>query len=106
RIAGEPAGQPFRYRDKGNMATISRFRAIAEIKRLKVTGFPDWLLWLGVHLVYIIGFKSRVTTMLHWAGRFVGRGRAERVVTGQQVFARLALEQVPDTPRQALQVGD
>lgn len=106
RIAGEPAGQPFRYRDKGNMATISRFRAIAEIKRLKVTGFPAWLLWLGVHLVYIIGFKSRVTTLLHWAVSFVGRGRAERVVTEQQVFARLALEQVPDTPRQALQVGD
>jgi NADH:ubiquinone reductase (H+-translocating) len=106
RLDGRPASEPFRYRDKGNMATISRFRAIAEIKQLKVTGFPAWVLWLGVHLVYIIGFKSRVTTLLHWAVSFLGRGRAERTITEQQVFARLALEQLPDTPRQTLSVGD
>ncbi len=92
---GQRDPEPFRYHDKGNMATISRFRAIAEIGRLKVTGFPAWVLWLGVHLVYIIGFKSRVTTLLHWLVSFVGRGRSERTVTEQQVFARLALARTP-----------
>jgi NADH dehydrogenase len=96
----EPTGSPFRYHDKGNMATISRFRAIAEIGPLKVTGFTAWLLWLGVHLVYIIGFKSRVTTLLHWAVSFLGRGRSERTITEQQVFARRALQQVPDAGQQ------
>jgi NADH dehydrogenase len=82
------------------MATISRFRAIAEIGPLKVSGFTAWLLWLGVHLVYIIGFKSRVTTLLHWAVSFLGRGRSERTITEQQVFARRALQQVPDAGQQ------
>lgn len=92
-LGEKPVDGPFSYFDKGNMATISRFRAIAEIGRLKVTGFAAWLLWLGVHLVYIIGFKSRITTLLHWVVSFLGRGRAERTVTEQQVFGRLAMEQ-------------
>ena len=60
------------------MATISRFSAVASIGPLQFGGFLAWLLWLGVHLVYIIGFKHRVTTLLHWAISFLGRGRAER----------------------------
>lgn len=95
-LGGKAVTAPFRYRDKGNMATISRFRAIAEIGRLKLTGFPAWVLWLGVHLVYIIGFKSRVTTLLRWVVSFLGRGRAERTVTEQQVFGRLAMDRVDD----------
>lgn len=89
---GQPIGSAFRYRDKGSMATISRFRAITEIGRIRLTGFIAWLAWLAVHLVYIIGFKSQVTTLLHWLVSFVGRGRSERTVTEQQVFARRALE--------------
>lgn len=100
-LGGKAVTGPFRYRDKGNMATISRFRAIAEIGRLKVTGFPAWVLWLGVHLVYIIGFKSRVTTLLRWAVSFLGRGRAERTVTEQQVFGRLAMDRVADLSARA-----
>jgi NADH dehydrogenase len=93
RIAGREPAQPFRYRDKGNMATISRFSAVADIKGLKFEGFVAWVLWLIVHLFYIIGFKSRVTTVLHWAVSFLGRGRSQRVATQQQVFGRLALEE-------------
>jgi NADH dehydrogenase len=92
RLDGEPAAGPFAYRDKGSMATISRFSAVASIGRLRFSGFVAWLLWLGVHLVYIIGFKQRVTTLLHWAISFIGRGRTERVATEQQVFARQALD--------------
>jgi len=94
RLAGRPDGRPFEYRDKGSMATISRFSAVASIGRLRLSGFTAWLMWLGVHLVYIIGFKHRLTTLLHWAVSFVGRGRSERTVTEQQIFARQALEQL------------
>ena len=87
----EPQGH-FHYLDKGSMATISRFSAVASIGRLRFSGFLAWLLWLGVHLVYIIGFKQRITTLLHWAISFLGRGRTERVATEQQVFARRAIE--------------
>ena len=76
------------------MATISRFSAVASIGNLRFTGFIAWLLWLAVHLVYIIGFKHRLTTLLHWAVSFLGRGRSERTVTEQQVFARTAIEQL------------
>ncbi|MGY1711428.1 NAD(P)/FAD-dependent oxidoreductase [Geodermatophilus sp. SYSU D00758] len=94
RIEGKPAQGPFRYRDKGNMATISRFSAVADIKGAKFEGFVAWVLWLVVHLFYIIGFKSRVTTVLHWAVSFLGRGRSQRVATQQQVYGRLALEKL------------
>jgi len=90
------AYQPFVYRDKGSMATISRFSAVASIGRIRLTGFIAWIAWLAVHLVYIIGFKHRVTTLLHWAVSFLGRGRAERTVTVQQIFARNALRDLGD----------
>lgn len=94
--------EEFRYFDKGSMATISRFSAVASVGPLKLTGFLAWVAWLAVHLVYIIGFKHRVTTLLHWFVSFVGRGRAERAVTQQQIFARNALRRlengVPSSP--------
>ena len=97
RVAGKPSKGPFEYKDKGSMATISRFHAVADIKNMKFEGFFAWLLWLVVHLFYIVGFKSRVTTVLHWMVSFLGRGRAQRVSTQQQVYGRLALEQLgPD----------
>jgi NADH dehydrogenase len=91
RLAGRTPGKPFRYHDKGSMATISRFSAVASIGTLCLSGFVAWLMWLAVHLVYIIGFKHRLTTLLHWAVSFVGRGRSERTVTEQQIFARAAI---------------
>ena len=83
--------KPFSYFDKGSMATISRFSAVAMIGKIRLAGFLAWLMWLAVHLVYLIGFKNRITTLLHWMVSFVGRGRAERVFTLQQTFGRLAL---------------
>jgi NADH dehydrogenase len=94
RLAGKPAGQGFEYHDKGSMAMISRFSAVASIGPLRLSGFPAWLAWLAVHLVYLIGFKNRLTTLLHWSVSFVGRGRSERTVTQQQIFARQALDQL------------
>ena len=89
RLRGEPAGEPFRYVDKGSMATISRFHAVASIgNRVHMAGFTAWLMWLAVHVMYLIGFKNRLTTMLHWAVSFVFRGRSQRTTTRQQIVAR------------------
>jgi len=94
RIAGKPPKGPFEYHDKGSMATISRFHAVVDLGRLKFEGFIAWLMWLALHLFYIVGFKSRITTVLHWLISFLGRGRSQRVATQQQVYGRLALETV------------
>jgi NADH:ubiquinone reductase (H+-translocating) len=95
RLDGKETEPRFQYRDKGSMATISRFSAVASIGKLRFTGFFAWVLWLAIHLVYIIGFKHRITTLLHWAVSFLGRGRAERVATEQQVFGRRAMGAMP-----------
>jgi NADH dehydrogenase len=92
RLEDRADDKPFHYFDKGNMATVSRFNAAADIGKLKLFGFVAWLLWLGVHLFYITGFKNRLTTLLHWAVSFVGKDRSERATTEQQAVARRALE--------------
>ena len=88
RLEGKETGQPFKYFDKGSMATVSRFSAVASIGKLRLSGFLAWLIWLAVHLLYLVGFKNRLTAVLHWAVSFLGRGRSERVSTFQQAFAR------------------
>ncbi|MBA2954626.1 NAD(P)/FAD-dependent oxidoreductase [Nocardioides sp. MAH-18] len=91
RLSSKPSQGPFRYFDKGSMAIISRFRAVALIGSLRLTGVVAWLMWLALHLIYITGFKNRVTALLHWFVSFIGRGRSERTTTEQQIFARSAL---------------
>ncbi len=88
RVHRKPDQKPFRYFDKGSMATISRFRAVASIGPLRFGGFIAWVLWLVVHVMYLVGFKNRVTTVLHWAVSFIGRGRAQRTTTYQQIVGR------------------
>jgi len=108
RVEGDDAAStPFAYSDKGNMATISRFQAVAAIgTRIRLAGFVAWLMWLAVHLFFVVGFKNRITTLLHWTVSFLGRGRAERTITAQQVIARHALAQLghdgPDGPQALL----
>jgi len=94
RLEGKPPQKPFKYFDKGSMATISRFRAVAMIGSLRLTGVIAWLMWLVVHLFYITGFKNRITAVLHWAVSFLGRGRSERTATEQQIFGRIALDRL------------
>ena len=88
RLAGQPTGQPFKYFDKGSMATISRFHAVCAIGKVRFAGFIAWLMWLVVHVMYLVGFKNRFTTMVHWAVSFVFRGRSQRTTTRQQIVAR------------------
>ena len=94
RLKGKPAQGPFKYFDKGSMAIISRFRAVAMVGKLRITGILAWLMWLVVHLFYLTGFKNRVTAVLRWAVSFLGKGRSERTSTEQQIFARVALQRL------------
>ncbi|WP_375476634.1 NAD(P)/FAD-dependent oxidoreductase [uncultured Jatrophihabitans sp.] len=94
RLRGKADAGPFSYFDKGSMATISRFKAVASIGPLRFGGFIAWLLWLAIHVLYLVGFKNRVTTVLHWAVSFLGRGRAQRTTTNQQLLARDALRKL------------
>ncbi len=89
----DPPG-PFKYFDKGSMATISKFSAVAKIGKFHLTGILAWFAWLFLHLLYIAGFKQRVTTLLSWALTFVTNGRSQRVVTNQQLVGRLALQRL------------
>jgi NADH dehydrogenase len=91
RLAGDNTGRPFRYRDLGSMATISLFRALAGIGPARVGGFAAWVLWLVVHLAALIGFRNRLSVLFSWTVAFLGGGRAERVITRQQVFGRHAM---------------
>ncbi len=70
----------FHYTDKGNLATIGRSKAVAEVKGLHLAGFAAWLMWLLVHLFYLIGFQNRLLVMLRWTISFVTRGRGSRLI--------------------------
>jgi len=83
---------PFKYWDKGSMATISRHHAVAKIGKLEFAGFFAWLSWLFLHLLYLVGFKNRVSTLLSWILTFTSNGRGQLATTSQMVYARLALE--------------
>jgi NADH dehydrogenase len=72
---------PFRYHDKGNLATIGRAHAVAEVKGLELSGFVAWLTWLLVHLWYLVGFQNRVIVLVRWSVSFVTHGRGARLIT-------------------------
>ena len=73
--------KPFHYRDKGNLATIGRASAVADIKGLHLSGFLAWMTWLVVHLFYLIGFQNRVVVLVRWQISFVTHGRGARLIT-------------------------
>ena len=76
--------RPFRYRDKGNLATIGRAAAVADIKGLKLSGLLAWLTWLLVHLWYLVGFQNRILVFVRWSFSFATHGRGARLITEQQ----------------------
>lgn len=75
---------PYTYWDKGSMATIGRTAAIASVGPLKVTGFVAWMLWLFVHLIFLVGFRSKLAVLLHWFYSYINYKRGARIITGQQ----------------------
>ena len=80
RLRGREHG-PFRYRDKGNLATIGRATAVADIRRLRISGLLAWATWLVVHLWYLIGFQNRLLVLIRWSFSFATHGRGARLIT-------------------------
>jgi NADH dehydrogenase len=72
---------PFRYRDKGNLATIGRAAAVADIKGIRLSGFLAWATWLLVHLWYLIGFQNRLLVLIRWSFSFATHGCGARLIT-------------------------
>ncbi len=93
--------EPFQYFDKGSMATVSRFSALAKIGPLEFSGFIAWLAWLVLHLVYLVGFKTKVSTLLSWTVTFLSTHRGQLAITEQQAFARTRLEQLAELAAEA-----
>jgi NADH dehydrogenase len=79
RMGGRPP-RPFRYQDKGNLATIGRASAVADVKRVRLSGFLAWVTWLVVHLWYLIGFENRLLVFVRWSFSFFGHGRGARLI--------------------------
>jgi NADH:ubiquinone reductase (H+-translocating) len=74
--------EPFRYFDKGDLATIGRAAAVARLGRVKLSGFLAWLIWVGIHILYLIGFRNRLLVMMQWAWAYVTYHRGIRLITG------------------------
>jgi NADH dehydrogenase len=80
RLRGQES-EPFRYQDKGNLATIGRGAAVADIKGLRLSGVLAWITWLLVHLWYLVGFQNRIIVLIRWSVSFATRGRGARLIT-------------------------
>ncbi|HEY9141181.1 MAG TPA: NAD(P)/FAD-dependent oxidoreductase [Bryobacteraceae bacterium] len=78
------ATRPFRYFDKGTLATIGRNRAVAQFGRLHVSGFPAWFLWVFVHLMYLVEFENRLLVFVEWVYNYITRNRGARLITKSQ----------------------
>ena len=104
---GEPfhhaAREPFHYFDKGSMATVSRFSAVAKVGPLELGGFVAWVAWLLLHLVYLVGFKSKMTTVISWTATFLTMSRGQLTITERQARAQRPVEQStePDSAAKA-----
>jgi NADH dehydrogenase len=81
-LAGE-AAEAFRYRDRGTMATIGRAAAVVDLGRLRLWGYPAWLLWCFIHILWLIGFRNRFVVMIEWAWAYVRFERSARLITGR-----------------------
>ena len=88
--------EPFSYFDKGSMATVSKFSAVAKVGPLEFSGFIAWLSWLFLHLVYLVGFKTKIATILSWTVTFLGRNRGQLTITEQQAYARTRIEELEE----------
>jgi NADH dehydrogenase len=82
RLEGQPM-RPFHYADKGSFAVIGRGYAVGLMfNKVKMSGLPAWMLWAGIHIVYLVGFRNRLAVMLNWAFTFLTGGRNVRLITG------------------------
>lgn len=96
-IAGAPR-EPFVYVDKGNLATIGRASAVAHIGRVKLWGLTAWVLWLVVHILYLVGFRNRVIVLINWAWAYLTLSRGARLITGDIEHEREHPHEAATTP--------
>ena len=85
-------GQPtrsFRYRNKGDLAVIGRSRAIADLGRIRFTGLFAWLFWLFLHIMYLVGFRNRVSVLIQWAYSYFTYQRGVRLITNPERHGEL-----------------
>ena len=98
---GEPfrnaVREPFHYFDKGSMATVSRFSAVARVGRLELGGFVAWVAWLLLLPVYLVGFKSKMTTVISWTATFLTMNRSQLTITERQARPQRPAER-PNRP--------
>jgi len=81
KASGQPAAGPFRYFDKGSLATIGRNKAVAEFGKLHVSGFVAWFVWVFVHLMYLVEFENRLLVLVEWVYNYITRNRGARLIT-------------------------
>ena len=86
RLGGRPPA-PFRYWDKGMMATVGRASAVADLGWLRLSGLLAWLAWLFIHILYLIEFENRVLVLVQWASNYFTRNRSARLITGADPMA-------------------
>ncbi len=79
------ASSPFHYKDRGTLATIGRAAAVADLGWIQLSGILAWLIWLFVHILFLIEFQNRLLVMMQWAGNYFTRNRAARLITGEDV---------------------
>jgi NADH:ubiquinone reductase (H+-translocating) len=84
RVRGKKNLKPFHYLDKGNLATIGRGAAVADLNWLRLSGFPAWLIWIFIHLLYIVQFQNRLLILLQWSWSYLTYGRSARLITGKK----------------------
>jgi NADH dehydrogenase len=98
RILGRPH-EPFRYSNKGDVAVIGRLSGVTNIPWMgpfgRQGGLPAWLLWLGIHIAYLIGFANRLVVLIRWSGSFFTHGRGTRLITGEQLLPPIAEPEPP-----------
>ena len=83
RIEGDSEKKPFRYWNKGNLATVGRSFAVADWGKMRLSGLIAWLTWIVVHIYYLIGFRNRVVVLFEWAWAYVTFQRGARLITGK-----------------------
>ncbi|GAA4801293.1 NAD(P)/FAD-dependent oxidoreductase [Corynebacterium canis] len=83
--------EPFEYFDKGSMATVSRFSAVVKLGKVEVTGFIGWVLWLAVHLMFLVGFRNRFVSAVSWGLNVLNQNRWQLTTTRHQMHSRNAL---------------
>jgi NADH dehydrogenase len=84
QISGGAGSEPFRYRDRGDLAVIGRAAAVARIGGLHLSGFLAWLIWLFIHLMYIVEFSNRLLVFIHWGFLYLTFNRGARLITGAE----------------------